>query len=86
MFVIWYLETGAKLKEYRGESQPPDLENLLSHRAKMVVLYIPAGLLNGPRTIGQLLLLDKRSQTKDFYRGISGHPPKKFSEITSLFR
>ena len=69
---------------YRGESQPPDLENLLSHRVKMVVQCIPAGVLNGPRTIGQLMLLEKRSQTKDFCRAISGHPSKKFSEITSL--
>ena len=53
------------------------------HKAKTVVQCISAGRLTGPRTMGQLLLLQKRSQTRNFRRATSDTP--RFIEAKSLY-
>ena len=49
----------------------------------MVAHCISAGQLTGPRTIYQLHLLTRTSQTKHFC-GAASDSPQKLSEVTSL--
>ena len=72
---------GTKLKEEIVPSHPPYPENLPFCRAKTVVQSIPAGLITGPRIIGELLLLKKTKQVteKNFRRATSDAPKNLFS-------
>ena len=45
-----------------GRSDPPNLENVLFRRAKMVVQLTSARQLTGPRTIGEVLLLKRKNR------------------------
>ena len=47
-----------------GDDSPPNLENLPFHRAKMVVQYIYAGQLTGPRTILSITVTKKERSHK----------------------
>ena len=60
-------QQGRNLGGYGGGSAP-NIENLPFRKAKTVVQSASAGHLTGPRTIGELLLLKKKSQTKTFCR------------------
>ena len=57
-----------------GNELPPNLENLPFRRAKAAVQCTSAGKLTGPRAIGELLLLNARSQTENVRRATSDSP------------
>ena len=72
---LYSLSLGTKLKGGMG----------VAHRAKTAVQSTSAGQLTGPRTIGELLLVEKDLTDKTCSQGSLSHTfPKKFSEVTSL--
>ena len=76
---------GRNLRGYVGEPlpNPPTSKNFPFRRAKVVVKCTSARQLTGQRTIGELLLLQKRRQ-KQKYSQETSDTAQKFSEPTSL--
>ena len=62
-----------KVKGHGGEA-PPTSTILPFRRAKMVLKCTSAGQFTGQRTIGELLLLKKRSETRKSHRATSDTP------------
>ena len=71
---LYSLSPGTKLKGVRG----------VAHRAKTAVQSTSAGQLTGPRTIGELLLVEKDLTDKSVRWATSHTHPNKFSDVTSV--
>ena len=62
------------LRRYWGGESLPSLENLPFHRGKMVIQCISAGQPTGPRTVGQMVLLEKVQRQTSFCRAFLTSP------------